>query len=156
MLDFVAAFERGGAVLWMLQFTTLRHSPLDAINALIRGCLLEERLGENTYTYVPKSGAAQALKWTFHNGMGLVFVAVYQKALSLMYVDELLTAVKDEFVGVYKPGQRGYKPFDDVFQRLLREAETRVDISKRQTVMRNAVVSLSKKVSDRYSDHCVA
>ncbi|KXZ55716.1 hypothetical protein GPECTOR_2g1266 [Gonium pectorale] len=113
MLDFVAAFERGGAVLWMLQFTTLRHSPLEAINALIRGCLLEERLGENVFTFVPKSGAPQALKWTFHNGLGLVFVAVYQKTLSLLYVDELLTSVKDEFVGVYKPGQRGYKQFDD-------------------------------------------
>ncbi|EFJ49463.1 hypothetical protein VOLCADRAFT_74239 [Volvox carteri f. nagariensis] len=145
MLDFVAAFERGGAVLWMLQFTTLRHSPLDAINALIRGCLLEERLGENTFTYVPKSGAAQALKWTFHNGLGLVFVAVYQKTLSLLYVDELLTAVKDEFVGVYKPGQRDYKGFDDVFNRLLREAETRAEVSKRQPAMRTAAVVMAKQ-----------
>ncbi|GLC40532.1 hypothetical protein PLESTM_001084700 [Pleodorina starrii] len=145
MLDFVAAFERGGAVLWMLQFTTLRHNPLDAINALIRGCLLEERLGENTFTYVPKSGAAQALKWTFHNGLGLVFVAVYQKTLSLLYVDELLTSVKNEFVAVYKPGQRGYKQFDDVFQRLLREAETRAEVSKRQPVMRNAAAVASKQ-----------
>ncbi|GIM14007.1 hypothetical protein Vretimale_17022 [Volvox reticuliferus] len=139
MLDFIAAFERGGAVLWMLQFTTLRHSPLDAINALIRGCLLEERLGENTFTYVPKSGAAQALKWTFHNGLGLVFVAVYQKTLSLLYVDELLTAVKDDFAGIYKPGHRGYKEFDDVFQRVLREAENRAELSKRQPIMRTAV-----------------
>ncbi len=147
----MAAFERGGAVLWMLQFTTLRHSPLDAINALIRGCLLEERLGETTFTYVPKSGAAQALKWTFHNGLGLVFVAVYQKTLSLLYVDELLTAVKNEFVTVYKPGQHEYKQFDDVFQRLLRDAETRAETSKRQPAMRSAVTAVSKQASDRYS-----
>jgi signal recognition particle receptor subunit alpha len=31
-------------------------------------------------------------------GLGLIFVAVYQKALSLLYVDDLLAAVKQEFV----------------------------------------------------------
>lgn len=30
-------------------------------------------------------------------GLGLVFVAVYQKALSLLYVDELLAAAMAEF-----------------------------------------------------------
>ncbi len=33
----------------------------------------------------------------------MVFVAVYQKTLSLMYVDELLQRVKDEFILNYKP-----------------------------------------------------
>lgn len=103
MLDHFAIFTRGGALLWALQFTTLRHSPVEAINALIRSCLLEERSGDNTFTYVPKTGAHQALKWTFHNGLGLVFVAVYQKTLSLMYVDELLQSVKQEFASIYKP-----------------------------------------------------
>ena len=41
---------------------------------------------------------------THGQGLGLVFVAVYQKALSLMYVDELLAAVKAEFTANhYKP-----------------------------------------------------
>jgi hypothetical protein len=40
-------------------------------------------------------------------GLGLVFVAVYQKALSLTYVDELLAAVKAEFTTAhYKPRVR--------------------------------------------------
>jgi hypothetical protein len=67
MLDAFAVFNRGGALLWTLQFTALRHNPLEALNALIRTCLLEERSGDNTYTYTPKVGAAQSLKWTFHN-----------------------------------------------------------------------------------------
>lgn len=67
MLDYFAIFTRGGALLWTLQFTALRHSPLDALNALIRTCLLEERSSDNTFTYVPKTGAHQALKWTFNN-----------------------------------------------------------------------------------------
>ena len=67
MLDYFGIFTRGGALLWTLQFTALRHSPLEALNALIRTCLLEERSGEHTFTFVPKAGAHQALKWTFHN-----------------------------------------------------------------------------------------
>lgn len=67
MLDSFSIFTRGGALLWTLQFTALRHSPLEAINALIRGCLLEERSSDATFTYTPKTGAQQSLKWTFHN-----------------------------------------------------------------------------------------
>ena len=38
-------------------------------------------------------------------GLGLVFVAVYQRALKLLYVDELLERVKREFATEYKPDQ---------------------------------------------------
>lgn len=68
MLDYFAIFTKGGALLWTLQFTAaLKHSPTDALNALVRGCLLEERASDSAYTYQPKAGAAQSLKWTFHN-----------------------------------------------------------------------------------------
>lgn len=67
MLDFFAIFSRGGALLWTLNFTALRHDPVDALNALVRSCLMEERSGVNTFTYMPKTGSHQALKWTFHN-----------------------------------------------------------------------------------------
>lgn len=149
MLDYFGIFTRGGAFLWTLQFTALRHSPVEALNALVRGCLLEERLSETTFTFTPKQGAAQTLKWTFHNvslksapfcfscqscttirlclhrscvyhrvsgstivrlqGLGLVFVAVYQKTLSLLYVDELLQRVKAEFAVEYKPHVYSYR-----------------------------------------------
>ena len=36
-------------------------------------------------------------------GLGLVFVAVYQRALKLLYVDDLLERVKEDFKGHYKP-----------------------------------------------------
>ena len=67
MLDYFGIFTRGGALLWTLQFTALRHSPIEALNALVRGCLLEERLSETSFTFSPKQGAQQTLKWTFHN-----------------------------------------------------------------------------------------
>jgi signal recognition particle receptor subunit alpha len=68
MLDYFAIFTKGGALLWTLQFTAaLKHNPVDALNALIRTCLLEERSADSTFYFTPKAGAAQALKWTFHN-----------------------------------------------------------------------------------------
>ena len=65
-------------------------------------------------------------------GFGLVFVAVYQKALSLMYVDALLLKIKAEFEVVYKPDVARYDAFEDTFKRVLKECEMKADISKRQ------------------------
>lgn len=67
MLDLFAIFTRGGALLWTLQLTAMRHNPLEALNALVRSCLLEERSSDAAFTFAPKAGAHQALKWTFHN-----------------------------------------------------------------------------------------
>lgn len=206
MLDFFAIFGRGGALLWSHRFTALRHDPTEALNSLIRDCLLEERSGETTFTYTPKAGAQQAMKWTFHNvstgqqpfdmfsqfeavcsspraparrpcyraltetifrsearpsegltlvcaslphacgnldsaepqGMGLVFVAMYQKTLSLMYVDELLQQVKATFCSDawFKPDGYDYKGFDATFNKLLRECEGRADDAKRSVAMK--------------------
>eukprot|EP00955_Chlamydomonas_euryale_P090593 364557-Chlamydomonas_euryale.AAC.5 len=153
MLDYFAIFTRGGALLWTLQFTTLRHNPLEAINALVRDCLLEERSSDAAFTYAPKAGAAQTLKWTFHNvahryiepfgeiyekwgpphprGLNLVFVAVYQKSLSLMYVDELLSVVKDAFLSQYNSGDVDHSNFKQTFDKLLSDCEARADKIKR-------------------------
>ena len=125
MLDSFCIFTKGGALLWTIQLAALRGDP---VNALIRTCLLEERLGENSFSYTPPSGSAYTMKWTLHNvdmslkffllwlwtmldnqlclqGLGLVFVAVYQRALKLLYVDELLDRVKREFAQQYRPNQ---------------------------------------------------
>ncbi|KAF8073223.1 Srpra [Scenedesmus sp. PABB004] len=193
MLDYFAIFTKGGALLWTLQFTTaLKHHPLDALNALIRTCLLEERSGDAAFTYTPKAGAAQALKWTFHNvrarraargggwrrlrgphgssrarrrprrrprpdaaapapaaalaprlalwaqGLGLVFVAVYQKSLSLLYVDELLARARDAFVETYAPGAYDFPGYADRFARLLRDCEARADAARRAAALPKA------------------
>lgn len=76
MLDHFSIFTRGGLVLWTFQLTSaLKGSPIDA---LIRSCLLEERSGETSF-----SQGEYTLKWTFHNELGLVFVAVYQRILQV-------------------------------------------------------------------------
>lgn len=144
MLDYFAIFTRGGALLWTLQFATLRHNPVEALNALICNILLEEKAGERTYTYVPKNGAHQMLKWTFDNKLGLVFVAVYQRALMYMlpYIDDLLERVKSEFGATYDSSRYKYDGFEEAFQRLLKE-------SQKQQALKQAEESNSRSMGGK-------
>jgi signal recognition particle receptor subunit alpha len=146
MLDHFAIFTKGGVLLWTLHHAAASaatagatattadaastaaapQAQLDAINALVRTVLLEERSGEAAFTYTPRQGPAQTLKWTFHNGLDLVFAAGYQKSLPLLYVEPLLAAVRDEFAGsFYDPARQDYSAFGKRFDAMQREAEAR-------------------------------
>ncbi|XP_015061315.1 signal recognition particle receptor subunit alpha [Solanum pennellii] len=144
MLEQLLIFTRGGLILWTCKElgNALRGSPIDT---LIRSCLLEERSGAASFNYdVP--GAAYTLKWTFHNDLGLVFVAVYQKILHLLYVDELLSMVKQEFSEIYDPKRTVYNEFDNVFQQLRKEAEARAEeMKKSKQVSKPVNHNLGKK-----------
>ncbi|KAK9749723.1 hypothetical protein RND81_02G145900 [Saponaria officinalis] len=131
MLEQLLIFTRGGLILWTCRElgNALKGSPIDT---LIRSCLLEERSGLASFNYdVP--GANYTLKWTFHNELGLVFVAVYQKILHLLYVDDLLSMVKREFSAVYDPCRTDYGDFDDVYRQLRLEAEARAEEVKKSS-----------------------
>ncbi|CAI0448979.1 unnamed protein product [Linum tenue] len=135
MLEQLLIFTRGGLILWTCKElgNALKGSPIDT---LIRFCLLEERSGSNSYNY-DAPGAAYTLKWTFHNELGLVFVAVYQRILRLLYVDELLSMVKREFCEIYDPKRIDYNDFDETFRQLRKEAEARTeDLKKSKQVGR--------------------
>ncbi|XP_074294249.1 uncharacterized protein LOC141622098 [Silene latifolia] len=131
MLEQLLIFTRGGLILWTCKElgNALKGSPIDT---LIRSCLLEERSGLASFNYdVP--GANYSLKWTFHNELGIVFVAVYQKILHLLYVDDLLSMVKREFSAVYDPCRMDYSDFDDVYRQLRLEAEARAEEVKKSS-----------------------
>ncbi|KAF5725880.1 signal recognition particle receptor subunit alpha-like isoform X1 [Tripterygium wilfordii] len=125
MLEELLIFTRGGLILWTCNQlgNALRGSPIDA---LIRTCLLEERSGASSYNY-DTQGGAYTLKWTFHNELGLVFVAVYQRILQLLYVDDLLAMVKSEFAEIYDPKRTVFNDFDETFRQLRKEAEARAE-----------------------------
>lgn len=129
MLEQLLIFTRGGLILWTCKElgNALKGSPIDT---LIRSCLLEERSGAASYNY-DAPGAAYTLKWTFHNELGLVFVAVYQRILHLLYVDDLLSAVKREFSEIYDPKRTVYNDFDETFRQLRMEAEARAEELKK-------------------------
>ncbi|KAB1204014.1 hypothetical protein CJ030_MR8G002819 [Morella rubra] len=129
MLEQLLIFTRGGLILWACKElgNALKGSPIDT---LIRSCLLEERSGAELYNY-DAPGAAYTLKWTFHNDLGLVFVAVFQRILHLLYVDELLAMVKREFSEIYDPKRTLYTNFDETFRQLKKEAEARAEDLKK-------------------------
>jgi signal recognition particle receptor subunit alpha len=123
MLEDLLIFTRGGLILWALSGGGGgKGSPVDA---LIRTCLLEERSAGDGPGF--SQDGKRALKWAFHNGLGLVFVAVYRRVLRLLYVDDLHAAVRAEFARVYHPKRTTYDGFGDVFQQLHLEAQARAE-----------------------------
>ncbi|RLN28849.1 hypothetical protein C2845_PM05G12000 [Panicum miliaceum] len=123
MLEELLILTRGGLILWALSGggAALNASPVDA---LIRSCLLEDRSADGTG--VSQDGK-HALKWAFHNGLGLVFLAVYRRVLRLLYLDDLLAVVRTEFARVYHPRHTSFDGFGDVFRQLHLEAQARAD-----------------------------
>ncbi|KAJ7979599.1 signal recognition particle receptor alpha subunit family protein [Quillaja saponaria] len=142
MLEQLLIFTRGGLILWTCKElgNALKGSPIDT---LIRSCLLEERSGAASYNY-DAPGAAYTLKWTFHNELDLVFVAVYQRILHLLYVEELLSMVKREFSEIYDPKRTVYHDFDETFRQLKKEAEARAEELKKSKPV-GKLVSNNKK-----------
>ncbi|KAK1610612.1 hypothetical protein QYE76_034285 [Lolium multiflorum] len=120
MLEELLIFTRGGLILWSLAggaAAALKGSPVDA---LVRSFLLDGRSCGSGFTHGP-----HALRWAFHNALGLVFVAVYRKVLHLLYVDDLLAAVAAEFARIYHPRRASYDGFGERFRQLHLEAEAR-------------------------------
>ncbi|KAL9715022.1 hypothetical protein Ac2012v2_001682 [Leucoagaricus gongylophorus] len=102
MLDHCSIFHKGGVVLWSRSFTPevahLASSPASPVNSLIREALIEGRTTDERYE---KDG--YAVKWTFVNGLELIFVVAWQRIIQLTYVDELLLALKTLFIKYYEP-----------------------------------------------------
>lgn len=150
MLEQLLIFTRGGLILWTCRElgNALKGSPIDA---LIRSCLLEERTADAAFNY-DAPGAAYTLKWTFHNELGLVFVAVYQRILHLLYVDDLLAAVRREFAQIYDPKRTSYPGFDETFRQLQQDAEARAEeMRKSKQAGRAPLPAASKKQGSQRS-----
>ena len=133
MLDAFQVFTKGGLILfsWTLMGDVPKGAPVEA---LVKTHLLEERGGaEREFTH-QVGAASHALRWTTHNERGLVFVATYQSALRLTYVDDLLERVKRRFVDAHHdaaaPERSNYDRFEEDFTALLRKAEAGAESRK--------------------------
>nr|XP_027214135.1 LOW QUALITY PROTEIN: signal recognition particle receptor subunit alpha homolog [Penaeus vannamei] len=131
MLDFFAVITKGGLVLWYFQDAAQQlKTSIDAINALIRNVVLQERGGGGYYDH-----GNLALKQHMDNEFDLLFVAVYQKILQLSYVDKFLSDIqrefRDRFRDQLKEGQY-YQSFEfsDEYGRILRQAEEEARMMK--------------------------
>lgn len=78
------------------------------------------------------------MEWTFHNDLELVFVAVYQRVLQLLYVEQLLDLIKQRFVGIYGDAIRSksldlaqpLEAFDQPAERLRLQCEAKAQEAK--------------------------
>ncbi|KAJ3935854.1 MAG: SRP54-type protein [Lentinula lateritia] len=76
----------------------IASSAASPVNSLIREASIESRT-----TGEKHKNDGYAVKWTFVNDLGLIFVVAYQQILQLSYVDELLAALKAIFVKLFQP-----------------------------------------------------
>ena len=151
MLDAFQVFTKGGLILfsWTLMGDVPKGAPVDA---LVKTHLLEERGGaEREFTH-QVGAASHALRWTTHNERGLVFVATYQSALRLTYVDDLLERVKRRFVDAHHdasaPERSNYDRFEEDFTALLRKAEAGAE-SRKAPKAAPAAFDAAKKAARR-------
>lgn len=134
---------QGGLVLWQRSFTPA-PAPFDA---LIREALIEQRTSSSSSADSAQVSRwdkdAHSVLWLLANDLDLVFCVAYQRILALPYVPDLLHAVRTAFLDRYgdavrnivdstsgkaiasssEPWNRGFKGWDDTFNRILREHE---------------------------------
>lgn len=143
MLEQLLIFTRGGLILWTCKElgNALKGSPVDS---LIKSCLLGDRSGDSSYDCTNYT-----LRWKFNNELGLVFVAVYQKILQLLYVEDLLSMVRREFSEIYDPKRTVYDDFDETFRQLRMEAEARAEELKKSNQAAKSVNNAKKKGKEK-------
>lgn len=125
MLDHFAILSRGGAVLWSRTLSP-DFDGQTPVNSLIQKVLLEEKNAENFYRYEDYT-----LKWSFCNELDLVLVAVYLSLAQVMYLDEFLTAIKNDFSSMFKgelsvlSRRQDFAKYDSRFEKLLDKYEAK-------------------------------
>ncbi|XP_042207179.1 signal recognition particle receptor subunit alpha-like [Homarus americanus] len=145
MLDFFAVITKGGLVLWYFQDAAQQlKTSIDAINALIRNVVLQERGGTGLYVH-----GNLALKQHLDNEFDLLFVAVYQNILQLSYVDKFLSDVQREFRERYRDQLKQglyYQSFDfaQEYGQLLRIAEVESRMVKEELKKPRSFMESSK------------
>ena len=118
MFELLCIFTGGGLVIWH------QGSVLAPLNILISEVLLKERASLSHFSH-----GACVMKWKLASSLDLIFAAVYQQAITVMYVDELLESMKATFQALLvKRGKRidlAAQEFQDHFPRLYEKWEVR-------------------------------
>lgn len=120
MIDQFIVFSKTGYVHWSKTFSPVKSDP---VNTLINTVLLEDRTGDKVTNIGP-----YALKWTFDNKHDVIYCAVYQKLLQLLYVDNLLDAIKRDWAENHIDAMKEFDQvrYDDEFGKILRICEKNV------------------------------
>jgi len=136
MIDNISIITKGGLLLWDFETHPLRGS---TINSFIQKVLLEEKASQKVFNF-----DNYIVKWTMDNDTDLIVVVkiilfffknsslkcVYQKLVQLLYVDDLLRVVKENFCNLLKKINFNTKSmgistfnFDQEYQKILKAVE---------------------------------
>lgn len=91
LLDFFCIFSTGGLILWYKQFINSKLEGL--INYLIKTVLLDQKRNVDTLTF---NGVV--LRWKISDDKGLIFVSGYQESYPILYVENLISMVMNDFI----------------------------------------------------------
>jgi signal recognition particle receptor subunit alpha len=86
MFELLCIFTGGGLVIWH------HGSILAPLNILISEVLLKERASLTHFAH-----GTTVMKWKLASSLDVIFAAVYQQAITVLYVDELLDSMKTHF-----------------------------------------------------------
>ena len=90
MFDLICIFTKGGVVLWSKMFCT---AGVELVNILIKNVILEEKTSMNQFVY-----QNYIFKWRLENQSGLIFAVIYQEVLQLMFVDDFMEMLRDDYM----------------------------------------------------------
>lgn len=95
------------------------------VDSLIQNILIEEKAGESQYIF-----ESYTMKWTLANDLDLVFVACYLNITQMLYLDDLLEAVKKEFCSTYRNKVKVFAPpsefnFEAKYDKILTKYESK-------------------------------
>lgn len=91
LLDFFCIFTTGGLIIFHKKFVTSKFETL--INYLIKTILLDQKRNQESLLV-----SGTMLRWKISDEKKLVFVAGYQEAYSLLYIEKLILMVMNDFI----------------------------------------------------------
>jgi len=137
MIDYACIFTTGGVVLFFKAFCTLKF---DALDTVIKKVLVQDKVSESKYFIEP-----YMVRWKTANDLGLIFAIVYQEIFQLVYVDDLLEMMKNEFkdkiyplIKIENNFLKDVPSFENLFTEILHRCESKQEKNqKKEKIMRD-------------------
>eukprot|EP01083_Nonionella_stella_P204304 744874_1 len=156
MVSNVVVYHGSGALLYDGVGSDQDDSYMIPIHTLIQTEVLSHQSESDSLVH-----DSFALKWTFSTTFDLVFVVVYRSFLTLLFVDDYLKAIKDEFIQMFQDTLTGnvssvthhdYSAFGAEHKRI--EKEYTKQSSTRGQVVFNTIFNVIKdhQIEQKYSE----
>ena len=137
MIDLACVFTTGGVVLFYKTYCNLKF---DAIDTLIKKVLVQDKAAESQLFLEP-----YMVKWKVANDLNLIFAIVYQEIFHLLYIDDLLEIMKNEFrdkiypnIVVERNFYKNIPSFDKEFAEVIKKWELKQQKNQRkEKIMRS-------------------